>query len=43
MSAEPPAAPEDFFANSSRACAWPRRLKQGPVRLFTLEEVRGNG
>ena len=40
MSAEPPVAPEDFFANSSRACGWPRRVKQGPVRLFTLEEVR---
>ena len=40
MSAEPPVAPEDFYANSSRACAWPRRLKQGPVRMITLEEVR---
>ena len=42
MSAEPPAAPlpEDFYANSSRACAWPRRFKQGPVRMITLEEVK---
>jgi 23S rRNA pseudouridine1911/1915/1917 synthase len=35
-----PAEPEDFFAKSSRACAWPRRLKQGPVRLITLAELR---
>ena len=40
MSAELPAAPEDFFANSLRASAWPRRFKQGPVRMITLEEVR---
>lgn len=40
MSADLPVAPEDFYANSSRACAWPRRLKQGPVRMITLEEVR---
>lgn len=32
--------PEDFFAKSSRACAWPRRLRQGPVRMITLEELR---
>jgi 23S rRNA pseudouridine1911/1915/1917 synthase len=24
---------------SQRACAWPRRLKQGPVRLITREEL----
>jgi len=40
MSDELPVKPEDFYANSSRACAWPRRLKQGPVRMITLEEVR---
>jgi 23S rRNA pseudouridine1911/1915/1917 synthase len=40
MSSEPPVAPEDFYAASSRACAWPRRFKQGPVRMITLEEVR---
>jgi 23S rRNA pseudouridine1911/1915/1917 synthase len=42
MNAEPPAAPapEDFYANSSRACAWPRRFKQGPVRMITPGEVR---
>lgn len=40
MSAELPVAPEDFYANSSRACAWPRRLKQGPVRMITPEELR---
>jgi 23S rRNA pseudouridine1911/1915/1917 synthase len=32
--------PEDFLANSRRACAWPRRLKQGPVRMIALEELR---
>jgi 23S rRNA pseudouridine1911/1915/1917 synthase len=26
---------------SQRACAWPRRLRQGPVRLITLEELIG--
>lgn len=42
MNAEPTAAPtpEDFYANSSRACAWPRRFKQGPVRMITPGEVR---
>ncbi len=30
---------EDFLANSPRACAWPRRLKQGPVRMIAAEEV----
>ena len=34
----PPA--EDYHANSGRACAWPRRLSQGPVRKTTLEEFR---
>ncbi len=40
MSAELPAAPEDFHANSQRACAWPRRPKQGPVRMIAPEELR---
>ena len=40
MSAELPAVPEDFHANSLRACAWPRRPKQGPVRMITPEELR---
>ena len=40
MNAELPAAPEDFHANSQRACAWPRRPKQGPVRMITPEELR---
>jgi len=40
MSVELPVAPEDFYANSARACAWPRRLKQGPVRMITLAELR---
>ncbi len=31
--------PEDFFAISGRACAWPRRTKQGPVRMIAPEEV----
>ena len=30
-----PGAPEDFYAISGRACAWPRRTKQGPVRMIT--------
>jgi 23S rRNA pseudouridine1911/1915/1917 synthase len=34
-----PVKPEmDDF--SQRACAWPRRLKQGPVRMITAEELR---
>lgn len=34
-----PAKPamDDF---SQRACAWPRRLKQGPVRMITAEELK---
>jgi 23S rRNA pseudouridine1911/1915/1917 synthase len=36
----PDSAPEEFFAKSARACPWPRRLRQGPVRLITLDEVR---
>ena len=32
--------PEDFLANSPRACAWPRRMKQGPVRLIDAAELR---
>ena len=42
MSAEPQGAAggaEDFMANSARACAWPRRTKQGPVRMIAPEEV----
>jgi 23S rRNA pseudouridine1911/1915/1917 synthase len=35
----PPDKPErDNF--SQRACAWPRRLKQGPVRMITMEEIK---
>ncbi|MBI5769949.1 MAG: RluA family pseudouridine synthase [Verrucomicrobia bacterium] len=30
---------EDFMANGPRACAWPRRLKQGPVRMIAPEEL----
>ncbi|MDB6128683.1 MAG: pseudouridine synthase [Verrucomicrobia bacterium] len=37
MSDEP--APEDFHANSARASAWPRRPKQGPVRMIAPEEI----
>jgi 23S rRNA pseudouridine1911/1915/1917 synthase len=40
MSTELPAEPVDYAANSLRACAWPRRMKQGPVRMITPEEVR---
>ncbi len=32
------AGPADF---ALRACAWPRREKQGPVRMITPEELRG--
>lgn len=40
MSTETTQAPEDFWANSRRACAWPRRLFQGPARLISAEEFR---
>ena len=40
MSAEAP-PPEDFMANAPRACAWPRRLKQGPVRMILPAEMPG--
>ena len=42
MSADPQGAPdpaEDFFANSARACGWPRRTRQGPVRMIAPEEL----
>jgi len=35
-----PGPSEDFYAISGRACAWPRRIKQGPVRMITPEELR---
>lgn len=35
----PAGATEDFFAISGRACAWPRRTKQGPVRMIIPEEI----
>ncbi len=35
-----PGTPEDFYAISGRACAWPRRTKQGPVRMITPDELR---
>lgn len=41
MSTGQPADPVDYAANSLRACAWPRRLKQGPVRMIAPEEVPG--
>jgi 23S rRNA pseudouridine1911/1915/1917 synthase len=31
---------EDYLADGPRACAWPRRLKQGPVRMIAPEELR---
>lgn len=37
--AEPARPQMDDF--SQRACAWPRRLKQGPVRMITADELRG--
>jgi 23S rRNA pseudouridine1911/1915/1917 synthase len=42
MEVTPPqadSAPQDF--NPRRACAWPRRLKQGPVRMILPEELPG--
>ena len=32
-------AREDFF-DPRRACAWPRRVSQGPVRMITMDEVK---
>ena len=32
--------PEEFYGLSGRACPWPRRTKQGPVRMITPEELR---
>lgn len=40
MSDEGEPAGGDFLANGPRACAWPRRLKQGPVRMIAPEELR---
>ncbi|HEY3756517.1 MAG TPA: RNA pseudouridine synthase [Opitutaceae bacterium] len=31
---------DDFGAMAGRACAWPRRLKQGPVRYIRPEELQ---
>jgi 23S rRNA pseudouridine1911/1915/1917 synthase len=31
--------PEDFFGLGGRACPWPRRTKQGPVRMITREDM----
>ena len=36
---EPPAERQYLDEFSQRACAWPRRLRQGPVRLITREEL----
>lgn len=33
-------AAEDFFGLGGRACPWPRRTKQGPVRMIAPEELR---
>jgi len=41
MSAATPDGPVDFHANSQRASAWPRRPKQGPVRVIGPEELPG--
>jgi 23S rRNA pseudouridine1911/1915/1917 synthase len=32
-------AAQDYF-DPRRACAWPRRVSQGPVRMITLEEMK---
>ena len=39
MSADAAGPAEDFKANSARASAWPRRLKQGPVRMIKPEDM----
>ena len=39
MSAGAEVPAEDFKANSARASAWPRRLKQGPVRMIAPSEM----
>ncbi len=36
----PAEEPEDFTILSRRACAWPRRLKQGPARMIAAEELQ---
>ena len=36
---EPPAERQYLDEFSQRACAWPRRLRQGPVRLITRDEL----
>lgn len=38
---EQPKDPKFLDELSQRACAWPRRLKQGPVRLIAREELVG--
>jgi len=40
VSTDTPDTAPDFMANSARASAWPRRLKQGPVRMIAPEEMR---
>ena len=37
--AEAERSAEDFLASGPRACAWPRRLKQGPVRMIAPAEM----
>jgi 23S rRNA pseudouridine1911/1915/1917 synthase len=37
--AEPASEAADFFGKSARACPWPRRLKQGPVRMIAEGEL----
>ena len=40
MSAAPERPREEFKGKSARACPWPRRTRQGPVRQITPEEMR---
>ncbi len=37
--AAPLSAPADYFELGGRACPWPRRTKQGPVRMITPAEM----
>lgn len=36
----PAGAEPDGFFDPRRACAWPRRVAQGPVRMITPEEIK---
>lgn len=39
MATEAAGAADEFMIGSARACAWPRRLTHGPLRMIAPEEV----